>query len=39
MTSALHDALRSPITDRSAWRGGDLQNSDEWIYTLPAHAI
>ena len=39
MNSAVREVLRNPITDRSAWKGCDLAESQDWIYTLTPAAI
>jgi Taurine catabolism dioxygenase TauD, TfdA family len=33
------DILRTPITDRSAWRGEQLRHDTSWYWNLPASAI
>ncbi len=35
----IRNGLRQPITDRSAWRGADLAERKDWIYTLRPAAI
>src|SRR5687767_296499 len=39
METIEREVLRDPITDRSAWKGRELANSQEWIYTLTPEAI
>lgn len=39
MPASGHNILHHPITDRSAWRGSDLQDDASWIYSLPQSAI
>ena len=39
METAVREVLRKPVSGRSAWKGSDLQNSTEWIYTLTPEAI
>lgn len=39
MQPAACEILRRPITDRSAWKGPELAQRDDWIYTLAPSAI
>jgi len=39
MESEAREVLRRPITDRSAWKGCELPNRQDWIYTLAPAAI
>jgi hypothetical protein len=39
MQSAVREVLRQPITDRSAWKGRELQSRQDWIYVLTPAAI
>ena len=39
MPSSEHEVLRRPVSDRSAWRGSQLQGDASWIYSLSEAAI
>lgn len=39
MQPAAREIRRQPITERSAWKGCELQDRDDWIYTLTPAAI
>lgn len=39
METPFREILRQPITDKSAWKGSNLQANKSWIYVLPSSAI
>ena len=39
MQSAAREVLRHPITDRSAWKGCELANREDWIHFLAPDTI
>ena len=39
MPSSEREFLRRPVSDRSAWRGSELQGDASWVYTLSEAAI
>ncbi len=39
MPSSEREVLRRLVSDRSAWRGSELQGDASWVYTLSEAAI